>query len=132
LGEDDAGLDGLAGGEASEQGVGEAWIEEGFANGAVEELARAEEGAGGFVGEADVRIRIDEHESVAEGVEEAVAFIACLFEIEFEAEFPGIDFRFGLSARAAVAVGENDQRDERRNRGEDGNFGDHASVFATQ
>ena len=74
------GLDGLAGFEAVEQGVGEAGVEEGLADRAVDEFAPAEQVARGGVGEADVACGIDQQEGVAEGVEQAVALVAGLLE----------------------------------------------------
>ena len=98
LGQDDARLHRLAGGEAAEQGVRQTGIKESFANRPVEQLAATEECARRFVGEADVSLGIDEQKRVAKGIQQAVAFIAGLLEIEFEAEFPSIDFCFRLFA----------------------------------
>ena len=103
LREDDAGLGGLASGEALEEGVCEAGVEEGFTDGAVAELAVAEKGASGLICEADVCVRIDEEEGIAEGVEEDVAFIVGLFEILFVAEFPSSNFGSGAAASGAMA-----------------------------
>ena len=77
-----------------QQRLGKAGVEEGLANRPVEQGAIPEKRAGGLVGEADVRLRVDEKEGVTEGVEQSVTLVTGLFEVLLEAEFPGIDFCF--------------------------------------
>jgi len=48
---------------------------------AVHEVTSAEEIARRLIGEADGSTLIDEQEAVAEGIEQAVAFLAGLFEV---------------------------------------------------
>ena len=123
LGEDDAGLSRFTGGEALEEGVCEAGVEEGFTNGAVAELTLAEEGAGCLVCEADICLGVHEEEGVAEGVEEEIPFIPRLFEVAVEPEFPVIDFCVRAAADGTVAVAEDDESgegDERDAGGDDG------------
>jgi hypothetical protein len=81
LGQDDAGLDGFAGGKAAEQGICEAGLKEGFSNRSVDDFPCSEERAGCFIGEADVGLGIDEEECVAESIEQEVSFIACFLKI---------------------------------------------------
>ena len=94
LGEDDAGAHRLARFQAAQQGLGEAGVEECFANRSTGEGAPAEKFLRGGVGEKDVRPRVHDKECVPKGIEQAVAFIFGLFEIEFESQFPCLYPRF--------------------------------------
>ncbi len=112
-------MHGVAGFEATKQHVCEAGVEKRFANGSTDEIPRVEESARRGVGEADFRFGINEEECIAEGVEQAVAFVVGLLEVGFEAEFPG--FYVGLEGctGAAKAEGES-QQGEQGDEGRDG------------
>ena len=108
MGKYDEGLDRISGGEAFEQGRGEAGVEECFVDMTVEEFPGTEKFPCRLVREADVRLGIDQEKGVAECVEESVAFIMGLGEINLEAELPCIECGGSLPAGAAVIEFEDD------------------------
>ena len=131
LGQDHPRLDRFAAFDAVADGLCKTWIEEDFGNRAADDLALAEEPAGGGVAEENRAAALDEHEGVAEGVEQAVALLAGLLKVVFKAEFPGVGIGGGLAARAAEADDGDDERGEGRECGENGDPGGHSSAFAT-
>ncbi len=132
LGEDDAGLHGLAGVEAAQQGVGEAGVEEGFSNRPVESSRAPKSERAASLAKRMFASESTSRKASPRASSRRLRSSRALFEVEFEAEFPRIDFGLGLFAVATVAIDEEDQCGEGRKGGEDRDGGDHAFAFATQ